>query len=140
MADGVKFEIKGVKEIERILKELGPQVASKVGDQSLRAAGKIVADEAKRLVPRRTGALRDSIVVRVERKRKNADERLAQVTFEKPTSRRAHLIEFGTSDTPAQPFLRPAADSRAKDAFAAFGKVMARGLAREAKKLAKPLR
>ena len=135
----VKFDIKGAKEMERILKALGPEIASKVGDQALRAAGKVVADEAKRLVHVRSGALRDSIVVRGERKRKNANERLVQVTFEKPHSRRAHLEEFGTSRQAAHPFLRPAADNKVKEAIGAFGKVMARGVAREAKKMAKPL-
>ncbi len=136
----INFKIKGAKEMERVLRELPPEVASTVGDQALRAASKVIADEAKRNVHQDDGDLHDSIIVIVNRKSKKAAERLAQVTFKPPTSRRAHLEEFGTSTYPAHPFLRPAADSKAKESLQAFSKVIARGLARETKKLSKPPR
>jgi HK97 gp10 family phage protein len=138
MVGEIKTGIKGAAAMERLLKQLGPEVASKIGDQSLRAAAKPIIAEAKRLVPVRTGKLRDSLTVVIERKRKDDDTRLAVIGFKKPTSRIAHLIEFGTSKMPAHPFLRPALDSKADEALQEMGKVMARGITREAKKLAKP--
>ena len=134
----VDFDIKGAAEMERLLKELGPQVASKVGDQSLRAAAKPIVAEAKRLVHVRTGKLRDSITAVVERKRKGANERVVLIGFKPPVSRRAHLEEFGTSKQAAHPFMRPALDAKAGEALNEMGRVMAKGITREAEKLAKP--
>ncbi len=37
MADGVTFKITDAKELNAVLKELGAQVAGKIGDQAVRA-------------------------------------------------------------------------------------------------------
>jgi HK97 gp10 family phage protein len=58
-----------------------------------------IASDASRIAPRDTGFLANNI--RVE----SVDDRSARVISEAPYS--GH-VEFGTSDTPAQPFLRPA--------------------------------
>lgn len=137
MPNLVEFEIKGAREMERLLKELGPEVASRVGDQSLRAGAKPIVDEAKRRVHVRSGELRDSITDQIERKRKAATERVIYIGFEKPTSRRAHLEEFGTRFQDAHPFMRPALDTKPQEALQEMGRVMARGIDREARKLAK---
>lgn len=138
MAGKIEFKIEGALEMERLLKQLGPEVASRVGDQAVRAAAKPIVEEAKRLVPVDTGRLRDSITVVTERKRKGDNERVALIGFEKPVSRRAHLTEFGTKHAAARPFMRPALDSKVGEALGEMGKVLARGIDREAKKLAKP--
>lgn len=137
MVGTINFDIKGAAEMERLLKELGPRVASRVGDQALRAATKPIIAEAKRLVPVRTGKLRDSIISRVERKRKDDSERVVLIGFKPPASRRAHLTEFGTSKSAAKPFMRPALDAKAGEALNEMGRVMARGLTREAEKMAR---
>lgn len=138
MADIVNFQIKGAKEMERLLKELGPQVANKVGDQTVRAGARPIVEEAKRLVPVRTGELRDSITTQVSKRNGGDKERVALIGFKRPASSRAHLIEFGTSHSAPHPFLRPAMDAKHREALNEMGKVMARGITREAKKLAKP--
>lgn len=138
MADIVNFEIKGAKEMERLLKELGPQVANKVGDQAVRAGARPIVEEAKRLVPVRTGQLRDSITTQVDRRSGGDNERVALIGFKRPASSRAHLVEFGTSHSAPRPFMRPALDSKHREALEEMGKVMARGITREARKLAKP--
>jgi len=140
----VNFQIRGAKEMEALLKQLGPQVAARVGDQALRAGAKPIVDEAKRLVPvGRTGNLRDSIIAQKQR-RAGDDERVILIGFDKDApgspSSRAHLTEFGTAHSAAKPFMRPAMDSQAQNALDEMGKVIARGLAREARKLAKPTR
>ncbi len=136
----IDFEMKGAKELQRLLKELGPQVASKVGDKALRAGARPIVAEAKRLVPVRTGALRRAITTAVERRRKGQAERVIVIGFKKPHSRRAHLTEFGTRFTAAKPFMRPALDTKAGAALTAMGDELARGIAEEAAKLSKPVR
>lgn len=132
-----EFDIQGAAEVERILKELAPEVASRIGDAGLRAGAKVIATEAKRLVPVDTGKLRDSIAVQVEKKRRDDDERLVVVGFKRPSSAIAHLVEFGTVKMAARPFMRPAADAKADEALNAIGRVMAAGTTREAAKAAR---
>ena len=130
--------ISGAAEMERLLKLLPEKVAERVTKNALRAGARVIRDEAKDRVPVDTGDLRDSVVVKAptQRQRKRGAA-LVVVGFKKPVSRRAHLTEFGTQHQPAQPFLRPAVDEAGNKAIDAIGKSMARGINREAKKLAK---
>ncbi len=137
----IEFKITGAKEMERLLKELGPNVASRAGDRALRAGAKPIVAEMKRPPPAGvavdTGELRDSIIVVGEKRRKGANERVVVIGFKKPGSRRAHLTEFGTVHAPAQPFMRPALDSKGGDALNETGRVLGKGITSEALKLAK---
>lgn len=72
---------------------LGEVAAKAAGDELARD----VADEARRIVPVDTGRLRDSITTDGGR-----------VFTDAPY---AIHVEYGTSDTPAEPFMRPAADT-----------------------------
>lgn len=137
MAGTVEFEIKGAKEMERLLKQLGGNVASRVGDKALKRAAAPIVAEAKRLVPVASGALKRAITAQTPRRRP-ADERVILIGFEKPHSRRAHLTEFGTRHSAARPFMRPALDSQVGAALEEMGKELAAGITREAEKLAKP--
>jgi HK97 gp10 family phage protein len=131
------FTIEGAVEMERLLKELGPAVASRVGDLALKAGAAPIVEEAKRLVPVRSGKLRDSITAEVERKRNGDSERLVLIGFKRPTSAIAHLVEFGTVHSAARPFMRPALDAKAEEALNEMGRVLGEGIEREALKLAK---
>ncbi len=139
MPGEIQYGLRGAREMEELLKKLGPEISNKLGDAALRAGAKPIVEEAKRLVPVRSGELRDAIAARVQR-RTARDERVIHIGFLRPVSARAHLTEFGTARSAAKPFMRPAMDSRASAALGEMGKSLARGIAREAKKLAKPAR
>ena len=157
--------IAGAAEMERLLKLLPEKVAERVTKNALRAGARVIRNEAKARSaddPELSGA----VVVRspTQRERRKGAA-LVVVGIEQPVSRRAHLREFGTGPhtirtkrkgvladketgavfgtevqhpgTPAEPFLRPAVDEGGKRAIDAIGKSMARGIDREAKKLAK---
>jgi HK97 gp10 family phage protein len=68
-----------------------------------------VRDDARRLAPKDTGALRRSIVVVnvYDPQTKTVSYR---VGWDKNIAWYGMLVEFGTEDTPARPHLRPAAD------------------------------
>lgn len=143
----IKTRIRGLRELDAVLRKLGPEIASKVGDQAARAGAKVVVDDARQRVPVRSGALRESIVVvggrQAQRLKTTATQeanRVAVVTFKKPHSRRAHLTEFGTRHSAAKPFLRPALDGNQNAVLQKMADAMRRGVLRESKKLAKPLR
>lgn len=128
---GTKFELRGAKELEAALRDLGPKVAIRLGDQALRAAAKPVVVEAKRLVRVKSGKLRRSITAVKGRATKDS-ERVVFIGFKKPVSRRAHLTEFGTSHSAAYPFIRPALDGKAAEAFRTMQETLAAGIARRA--------
>lgn len=71
--------------------------------QATRAVGEEVVEVAKSLAPVRSGTLRDSIEILDEER----DVEGCSVTVG-TTIVYAEDVEHGTSDTPAQPFLRPA--------------------------------
>lgn len=137
MSGTIEFSIEGAAEMERLLRALGPAVASRVGDKALRAAARPIVAEAKRLVPVRTGRLKRSIAVASERRRKGDNERVVLIGVKPPASRIAHLVEFGTAHSAARPFLRPALDGKAGEALDEMGRVLAEGIETEAVKLAK---
>lgn len=88
MAATTNFKIDGAAEMVRLLKELGPRVADRVGDQALRAGAKPIVTRAKELAPVLTGQLRDDIAAEIERQGKGSDTRRIEIGVRKPTSRR----------------------------------------------------
>lgn len=122
------IHVKGAKELEALLKKLPGKVAKRVVNNGLRAGARLIRDEAKAKVPVNTGKLRDSITVATVKGK-------VKVGFKPPESRRAHLTEFGTEFQPAQPFMRPAIDTKATEAIKKIGEVMGKGVAKEAGKV-----
>jgi HK97 gp10 family phage protein len=134
MVGKVEFTIRGAKEMEAALKELGPQVANRLGDRALRAAARPIVREAKRLVPKDSRALMRSITVVKGRAQNNVRE--IKIGFKKPRSRIAHLVEFGFvhkggDSVAARPFVRPAMDSQAAAALTAMAEDLAKGIAQQ---------
>jgi len=133
MPGAVTFQIKGAKELEATLKDMGPKVATRLGAKAVAAAAKPVVLEAKRLVHRRTGDLRKSIIAVKERAKggEYAATQTVLIGFRPPVSRRAHLEEYGTKNYSAHPFMRPALDSKAGDALRAIQETLATGILRD---------
>lgn len=61
MAQRESIDLIGAKELDRALSALDSKVARQVAGKALRAGAKIIEDEAKRLAPVKTGALRNAI-------------------------------------------------------------------------------
>lgn len=126
-----EIKVRGLRELDAALRLLPKNIEKRVLGNAIRAAGRVIAADAKTRVPRATGQLKRSIVVRAVR----GGAGRAVVGFLKPRSRIAHLIEFGTRFMAARPFLRPALDTKAPDAVRKFGEIAGKGVAREAAKL-----
>jgi len=123
-------KIRGMDKLLEQLDQLKAQLAVKALAAGARAAFKPVLDAAKRLAPRDTGELADSIKLRIEKPNegdavikvglmigkstKVRQARAAAAAFGEsqgkkvPAARRWHFIELGTSHQAAHPFLRPA--------------------------------
>jgi HK97 gp10 family phage protein len=155
MAD---VEIKGLAELHKLLQELPAKVEANVMRGGLRAAGKVIEEEAKRLAPVDRGDLRDSIraSVRIQR-RKGLVEGTVKAGGKKAWY--ARLVEFGTAahlirpknrkslffaalareevshpGAQKKPFMRPAFDSKAREAIKAMADYIRVRLPKELKK------
>lgn len=110
----------GAASLDKLLEGLPKKVANKILRDALRKAGKIVQAEAKARAPVDEGELKRSITVRKgKRKRKGSqsvvifpDQNKFKDDFHGP------YVEYGTSDTPAQPFMRPAFEATKDQALA----------------------
>jgi HK97 gp10 family phage protein len=129
----VSVKWSGVKEMEQMLKDLGPRIASRLGGRAAKAGAKPIIKMAKALVPKKTGELKRSIVAQKERAKGGAyaATQTVLIGFRPPASRRAHLVEFGTSHSSAKPFMRPALDAQHQAALDRMREVLAQGIQKE---------
>jgi len=108
MASGSSYvTIKGMPELSRKLKAL-PEVVMAAGRRAVKAQVEETADDMREGAPFKTGDLRRGI---------NAEFNSKKITGRAvSTARHSPFVENGTSDTPAQPFVEPAA-IRARQRF-----------------------
>jgi HK97 gp10 family phage protein len=132
----VNFKFEGGKEIAAAMKELGVSASGRIVRSALNRSANVVTKRAKELVPVDSGELRRAIAKRLRRARRGSDKQTVLVGIERPTSRRAHFAEFGTSRSAAHPFLRPSLDESAAEVLRVQQEAMRAGLEREVAKLA----
>lgn len=113
----MRVEIEGLDVLDRRLKELDRRTTGNILRKALRAGINVLKEEARKRVPVRTGKLKKGIHVTVSlKKRGDCRAKLGmkrKVAYGVP-------VELGTSHSAAKPFLRPAADTKGKDAVNAF--------------------
>lgn len=99
--------IKGMPELSRKLRAL-PEVIEAAGRRAVKGQVEETADDMRAGAPFKTGELREGI---------NAEFNSKTITGRAvSTARHSQFVENGTSDTPAQPFVEPAAN-RARRRF-----------------------
>ena len=107
--------VTGAENVKRLLRELGSALSKPVLQKNLREAAQPIADEARNLVPKKTGELTKSITVENAPTDDNTQDAAVLVgikTGKGFAGWRAHFIEFGTSKMAARPFMRPAYDTK----------------------------
>ena len=144
------FKIAGARELDKVLEKLPRKMGEKVLRTALMAASKPMLDEMKRDAPVRSGEsakrfragakkgrlpgfLRASIRRRVI---KSKDSLAATVLVGAFGVFYAHMVEFGTKHSRAQPFVRPAFDGNAAGAIGTMGKKLGEQIEKETLKLA----
>ena len=106
-----RVDFQGIARLSRSMEFLGEAMVTQIQGAGLAAAGRVVRRDARRRVPRRTGALARSIRVRrvSERLRGRRITGAATIVFAGGVgARHAALIELGTVRHPAYEYLRPA--------------------------------
>ncbi len=152
MANAVKIELRGFKELGQKLKELGPQVAKNGLRTADFAGARVIRDAAKEAVPVDTGLLQAQIyasrrrtpehistyTIRVRKKAK-----VSKIAKRKTTGKYREVagpafygryLEFGTSKMAAKPWLRPAFTSNTDSAINAIKAGLSKAIDRAAKK------
>ena len=139
MAD-MYAQIIGDKQLLANLNALAPKVKKRIMKPAMRKGGQVIAKRAKLKVPKRSGFLRKALRALPT---KNGNVKIYvnpkvsgwyKEEFVRP-AKYAHLVEFGTQDAAAKPFLRPALNEGKDDAFKAvtaeaqkqFGKLASQG-------------
>lgn len=143
MPSGVSIRLEGVKELERELEQLEAKIQKKMVRPSLRAGAKVIRDEAVRRAPRRKTPpprgtsryhpagkeLYRSIKVRSAGRQPGLD-----AAVQVKTGPHGHLLEFGTIHAGAQPFMRPAYDTRKAEAIRVFRDTLGQRIENEARR------
>jgi HK97 gp10 family phage protein len=126
-----KITFSGGPQLEAALRDLGSKAAGRLGTNAVRSGARVIANAAKATAPVRTGELKKSIRMFDERSQTGGTERTA---YAGTRLFYAYWVEFGTAHSPAQSFLRTAADTAWQDAVDKMKENLAQGIERETAK------
>lgn len=138
----VTVEVKGLRELGERMRLLSTDMALKIARQATGAAAQVIKKEAKLNIQRSpsidTRSLLDAVIVKRLGKKDSTltSEHIVTVRrrkVEKTGSKQmsaphARFIEFGTVKMPAEPFLRPAIESRKGEALNAMVDKLKKGI------------
>jgi HK97 gp10 family phage protein len=133
----------GFTDVRRQLEGLPKSIVNKVVRRAVYAGATVVRNAAREKVPVDTGALKASIVARANKNKKgeiSASVGIVRRVYKRgnkkgqQSRRYAHLVEFGTAHSAAQPFMRPAMDTRIDEILDTTAAKMREGIGEEARK------
>jgi HK97 gp10 family phage protein len=113
----VRFHLTGVEQLARRFDAWAGGLKRALAPALLTGAA-VIADEARRLAPVKTGRLKQGIVAVSP---PGAATPAAEIQCQAPYSR---AVEFGTRRTPARPYLLPAMLLRQRDALRAIADLL----------------
>lgn len=111
-------KVEGIPELAKAIEKLQKKVSGDEVRKVLMAGAMEIRDEARERAPEDTGRLKRNVIATYGKNRvspKDEIDVLVGVKYGKDGGNHAHLIEFGTSKMPAQPFFRPAVQSKKSD-------------------------
>lgn len=117
--------VRGQAELRLKLHAMQRAIEDQLQD-ALEKAAEPIAKEAKARAPRRTGAVKATMAVRPVKDRDNYQASVEVGPAEKLWY--GVFPEYGTSETPAQPFLRPALDTKQQQALRIFERELKRSV------------
>lgn len=126
MANGFGVDLSDLKLLEQDLKLLTKVEQRRSIKKGLRKGANLLRDEVKKRVPVKTGKLKKNIVsgqrgnmAGVYIRGTNKEGTNSDTTMKADDPKNAfywRLVEYGTSHSPAQPFIRPAFDDKESEA------------------------
>jgi HK97 gp10 family phage protein len=128
----------GFDELAKKLKALGPKVAKNGLRRATSAGAAIVRNDARARAPVDTGEMKRDIMMKREKDARGAETTGAVYSVFVRSGKKSRMagkkrnvdrdsyywkfVEFGTANSPAQPFLRPAFEANKGTAIEAIGK------------------
>jgi HK97 gp10 family phage protein len=152
MANNQHIQLVGVKELQRSMNALAPELMKSAERAVLRAGAAPILKAAKQNAQssRDSGLLYKSLGVNVKKVRGITDARIGPRTGMRQAVSRdgkpprianpanySHLVEYGTSHSAAKPFIRPAVDSASPKVVDAMAQGLDKYLTRTAARLAR---
>ncbi len=141
----ITIKMTGIQDAKRALRALGPAIQKNVITKATRTAATVIAQEVRRTAPRNTGKLKR--LIRTSKASRSGPQRrlnivvrsgdVVYVVYPDADAFYALFLEYGTSKTPARPFMRPAFDQSVGEAIARFQERVIAGVIIEAQKIAK---
>jgi HK97 gp10 family phage protein len=144
MSTKSEVRMEGLSELLDKLKALPSEIGSKGGGPlrlALLTAAKIMRDDAQARAPVDTGRLKRNIILFRDgitfRRGKQGRQRRSYHTSARGEKDAFYgrFVEFGTSEMPAQPFLRPAFEAKKTDSAEVFRTKLADAIDRAVKKM-----
>lgn len=134
----VRIEIQGVDELVRNLNKIPKNATRRSLAKAAKAGAEPILRSARQKAPVDTGRLRDSLRSKYAYQSSRA-VRVEISSNMKPKGSSWHSYdyyqEFGTSQHPAQPFMRPAADEQKEKAVEETRRMMEQAVLEEVRKL-----
>ncbi len=128
-----EIEIEGLSELQAKLEALPKRIARKVTRRALTAGADVIEPEVVRLAPREEeprwpeyGHLQDNINTKVRMSQGGG-----KATISTGRAFWGRFQEFGEGPGPAQPFMRPAFDSKGQEALEAITEAFEQGIEEE---------
>ena len=126
------MKITGIKELKRAMDKLPDELKKGAERRVLGAGAKPIVKAARSKVPKQSGLLRKSIGQKVKKTKGEYSARIGPRTnmggmvvrdgvsrFSDP-NKYSHLVEYGTSHSAPQPFIRPAVESAKSEVVSAM--------------------
>jgi HK97 gp10 family phage protein len=110
------FHVEGADELNEALRAVGDRATGIILRDAAEAGAAVIAEEAARLAPKNTGALAEGIQVKAARIQQGRAQINVGISRDEWYGK---LVELGTEKMAAQPFLRPAFDTKKEDAVKA---------------------
>jgi HK97 gp10 family phage protein len=140
----VSMSIEGLDAVQDMLRDVAPREAKNLLRSTVHAVAGEVRKDMRKRAPKDEGTLRKAIVTKRDKPRGNRVSSSVVITHGKGTKNDAwywHMVEWGTTEHPAQPFLTPAVEAMRPQILGIykreFGKKYEALLKRRAKKAAK---
>jgi len=132
----------GAKELRNAIEKLPQEIQKRALKSALTLGARVIAKNARKRARKESGALKKSIGLVVRSKPNDQyaviGARSGFTTEYKGKMRNpakyAHLVEFGTSTAPANPFLRPAVEESRQEVFNKMSQGIEKAVDRAVKK------
>lgn len=113
MAKNRTSYVEGADKLDAALKRIGDRATGLLLKEATQKGANIIAAEARRLAPRKSGKLAEGIHAEITTSQ--AGRAVADVSFNRKQWY-GRLIEKGSKNMAAKPYLRPALDTKADEA------------------------